>query len=59
MTNELDGMTIAILAADGVEQVEPADRFAVDGNITSSRRPDDLPAFCEAIVREFSAVRAS
>ena len=29
-----------------------------DENVTSSRNPDDLPAFCEAIVREFSAVRA-
>jgi len=27
--------------------------------IISSRNPDDLPAFCEAIVREFSGVRFS
>ena len=27
--------------------------------IISSRNPDDLPAFCEAIVREFSGVRLS
>lgn len=26
-----------------------------DGNLVSSRKPDDLPAFCQAIVEEFSA----
>ena len=31
----------------------------VDGNLISSRNPDDLPAFCETIVRELSAVHAS
>jgi protease I len=35
------------------------EEVVVDGNITSSRWPDDLPAFCSAIVREFSAVHAS
>ena len=35
------------------------EEVVIDGNITSSRWPDDLPAFCDAIVREFSAVRAT
>jgi protease I len=35
------------------------EEVVVDGNLTSSRNPDDLPAFCDAIVREFSAVHAS
>ena len=29
---------------------------AVDGNIISSRKPDDLPAFCEALVEQFAQV---
>jgi protease I len=29
----------------------------VDGNLTTSRSPDDLPAFSQAIVREFCGVR--
>jgi protease I len=38
---------------------EPVDEEVVqDGNIITSRNPDDLPAFCDAIVRELSAVRA-
>jgi protease I len=41
----------------GAEVVD--EEVVVDDNITSSRWPDDLPAFCDAIVREFSAVRAS
>lgn len=31
----------------------------IDGNIVSSRRPDDLPAFCRAIVAHFAAVGVS
>lgn len=31
------------------------DEVVVDGNLVSSRNPDDLPAFCEAVVRLFAA----
>jgi protease I len=31
----------------------------VDGNLVSSRSPDDLPAFCATIVREFATAAAS
>jgi protease I len=41
----------------GAEVVD--EEVAVDDNIISSRWPDDLPAFCAAIVRQFSGVRAS
>jgi protease I len=41
----------------GAEVVD--EEVVTDANITSSRQPDDLPAFCEAIVREFSAVHAA
>lgn len=40
----------------GAEVVD--EEVVVDANLVSSRNPDDLPAFCEAIVREFSAVAA-
>jgi protease I len=40
----------------GAEVVD--EQVVTDKNITSSRNPDDLPAFCERIVREFSAVHA-
>jgi protease I len=30
-----------------------------DGNLTSSRWPDDLPAFCETIVNEFAKTPAT
>jgi protease I len=40
----------------GAEVVD--EQVVIDANITSSRWPDDLPAFCEAIVREFSGVPA-
>lgn len=35
------------------------EEVVIDGNLVSSRNPGDLSAFCEAIVREFSAVHAS
>jgi protease I len=41
----------------GAEVVD--EEVVVDANIVSSRKPDDLPAFCEAVVRAFSAVHAS
>jgi protease I len=41
----------------GAEVVD--EEVVTDGNITSSRWPDDLPAFCDAIVREFAAVHAA
>jgi protease I len=31
------------------------EEVVTDQNLTSSRWPDDLPAFCERIVQEFSA----
>ena len=40
----------------GAEVVD--EEVVQDGNIITSRNPDDLPAFCDAIVRELSAVRA-
>lgn len=40
----------------GAEVVDEA--VVIDANLISSRNPDDLPAFCAAIVREFSAVAA-
>jgi protease I len=30
----------------------------IDGNLVSSRKPDDLPAFCRAIVAHFAAAKA-
>jgi protease I len=41
----------------GAEVVD--EEVVIDGNLISSRNPDDLPAFCPAIVREFSTVHAS
>lgn len=32
---------------------------AIDGNLTTSRNPDDLPAFCRAIVEQFANVGAA
>jgi protease I len=40
----------------GAETVD--EEVVQDGNIITSRNPDDLPAFCDAVVRELSAVRA-
>jgi protease I len=41
----------------GAEAVD--EQVVQDGNIITSRNPDDLPAFCDAVVRELSAVRSS
>jgi protease I len=40
----------------GAEVVD--EEVVTDRNLTSSRSPDDLPAFCERIVQEFAATRA-
>ncbi len=37
----------------GAEVVD--EEVVTDGNITTSRSPDDLPAFCERIVQEFAS----
>ncbi|MGW4065495.1 type 1 glutamine amidotransferase domain-containing protein [Amycolatopsis sp. NPDC004747] len=37
----------------GAEVVD--EPVVTDGNITTSRSPDDLPAFCERIVKEFAS----
>jgi protease I len=41
----------------GAEVVD--EEVVTDGNITTSRSPDDLPAFCERIVEEFAAASQS
>ena len=41
----------------GAEVVD--EEVVVDGNLISSRSPDDLPAFCDTVVRELSSVHAS
>jgi protease I len=33
------------------------EQVVTDGNLTTSRKPDDLPAFNERLIREFSQVR--
>ncbi|WP_406815049.1 type 1 glutamine amidotransferase domain-containing protein [Mycobacterium sp. M23085] len=35
------------------------EEVVVDGNITSSRSPNDLPAFCRTIVQQFAQVSAA
>ena len=35
------------------------EEVVIDDNLITSRNPDDLPAFCDAVVRELSAVHAS
>jgi protease I len=41
----------------GAEVVD--EEVVIDDNLISSRNPDDLPAFCKALVAELSAVRAA
>ncbi|MEV7429363.1 MULTISPECIES: type 1 glutamine amidotransferase domain-containing protein [unclassified Nocardioides] len=41
----------------GAEVVD--EEVVTDGNITTSRSPDDLPAFCERIVQEFAKASES
>lgn len=33
------------------------EEVVVDGNLTTSRKPDDLPAFCDRIIEEFASYR--
>lgn len=73
MANELQGMKVAMLATDGVEQselTEPkkaleqagaewVDREVVeDDGLVTSRKPDDLPAFNRKMIEVFAARRA-
>jgi len=49
-TQTLQGRKVAFLVApEGFEQV------VTDQGLVSSRNPDDLPAFCAALVEEFAA----
>ena len=68
MSEQLSGKRIAFLATEGVEQVEleqpwhavrdaGADTDHVDNGLVSSRKPDDLPAFCAKAVKEFAEGR--
>jgi protease I len=41
----------------GAEVVD--EQVVTDGNLTTSRSPDDLPAFCERIIGEFAKVTQS
>ena len=41
----------------GAEVVD--EEVVVDGNLTTSRSPHDLPAFCPAIVEQFAHARAA
>jgi protease I len=41
----------------GAEVVD--EQVVTDGNLTTSRSPDDLPAFCERIVQEFAQAPAT
>ena len=44
-------------AQRGAEVVD--EEVVVDGTIISSRKPDDLPAFCAENVEQFAAVAAA
>lgn len=59
MPMPLQGKQIAISTADGPGGVEVVDeQVAIDGNLISSRSPDDLPAFRQAIVEQFAKLGA-
>lgn len=59
MPMPLQGKQIAIPTADGAGGVEVVDeQVAIDGNLISSRSPDDLPAFRQAIVKQFAKLGA-
>ena len=48
----LDGLKVAIVA-EWVDQ-----EVVVDGNLVSSRKPDDIPAFNKAMIGLFGGARA-
>ncbi len=50
MNSNLNGKRVAILVADGFEQVE----VVVDNGLITSRKPDDLPAFNRKMIEEFA-----
>jgi len=55
----VQGKQIAISTADGAGGVEVVDeQVAIDGNLISSRSPDDLAAFRQAIVEQFAKLGA-
>lgn len=59
MPMPLQGKQIAIVTADGAGGVEVVDeQVAIDGNLISSRSPDELPAFCQAIAEQFAKLGA-
>jgi protease I len=41
----------------GAEAVD--EEVCIDGRFTTSRSPADLPAFCPAVVRQFSRARVA
>lgn len=63
MADALAGKGVAILAADASVGDHDAlllpggTEVVVDQNLTTSRSPDDLPAFCIRIVEEFARTR--
>jgi putative intracellular protease/amidase len=64
---ERKGLTVAILATDGVlrgckhkdwaDDVVPVDELVVDGNLVTSRKPGDLPAFNREVIKLFGRSR--
>jgi len=51
-------MRVAILVADGFEEVELIDEaVVVDNNVLTSRKPDDIPAFNREVINLFAEAR--
>lgn len=72
MADRLDGCRVAILVTDGFEEVELTkprqalddagaewvdEPSVTDGNLTTSRNPDDIPQFNEAMIGLFARQR--
>ena len=66
---DIGGLKVAILVTDGFEQLELVEsrkaldaagadwvdqEVVVDGNLVTSRKPDDIPAFNRAMVEQFA-----